>query len=135
MGVNEKMTAIANAIRGKTGSSGLLSLDDMPSAISSITTASAPYLDTCSTSYQDHTATVGGDEIGKYYVYQLRVGKSDSSSTYTYNVKLKSGGTYEFGQSGTSFTTVSGGSTILTGESPTGNGCVQYAMFMIRRIA
>lgn len=36
MSVNEKMTAIADSIRAKTGKAGKLTLDDMPSAIESI---------------------------------------------------------------------------------------------------
>ena len=36
MSVNSKMTAIADAIRAKTGGTGLLTLDAMPAAIASI---------------------------------------------------------------------------------------------------
>ena len=38
MSVNEKMTAIADAIRGKTGTTELLTLDDMPTMIEGIST-------------------------------------------------------------------------------------------------
>lgn len=43
MSVNEKMTAIANAIRGKTGGTELLTLDEMTTAIGNIDTCIFPH--------------------------------------------------------------------------------------------
>lgn len=56
MALTDKLTAIANAIRGKTGGSGSLTLDQMPAAISGIVTGITP------------TGTVAITENGTYDV-------------------------------------------------------------------
>ena len=46
MALTDKLTAIGNAIREKTGKSDLLTLDQMPTEIRSITTAQGIYIPT-----------------------------------------------------------------------------------------
>lgn len=69
MSVNEKMTAIADAIRGKTGGTAALTLDQMATAISGIQTGSDPVLEELSiTENGEYTPDEGVDGFSKVTV-------------------------------------------------------------------
>ena len=67
MALTNKLTAIANAIRGKTGSTNKLTLDEMPTAISNISSSYEPIIIT--------------DSQGVY-------GLAGASGTYVINKKI-----------------------------------------------
>ena len=58
MSVNEKMTAIANAIRAKTGKTGSLTLDQMASDIASIEAGSENNTETCTVTIAPATTAI-----------------------------------------------------------------------------
>lgn len=69
MSVNSKMTAIANAIRAKTGGTSALTLDQMATEIAGIQTGSAPILtDITITENGEYTPGEGVDGFGKVTV-------------------------------------------------------------------
>lgn len=82
MSVNEKMTAIADAIRAKTGGTTALTLDQMATEISGIQTGSAPVLTELSiTENGEYTPNEGIDGFSKVTVAVESTGGGGSSDT------------------------------------------------------
>lgn len=123
MSVNEKMTAIADAIRAKTGEAGLLTLDLMASAIANLSTSGGSGEDLKITSGEFTPATDGVAETVEH-------GLGEIPKTILFFAK--DGYSYQSSQSTSSFTAFYATvfSLVVTGKT-TSSGEDGYATFAL----
>lgn len=134
-----KLTAIADAIRAKEGTTADMKLDDMPTKIDSLGTGSSrPVYMKVSTTEEDPVYNIVIEDIGTYYICTQYIYATSHSLTYKYTINIATPGTYEYCIKEGDIEIVEGESVLKTGNSPNGahGGPGSYqSTYWLRRIS